>query len=301
MMIKNHNRKGVALISVMIIIALVSASVSLMWQRFGTDLKQTQYILTQTQALNHLYNLEAWAKTILIKDDETIDSLDEPWATQIPPIQLPSGTLHGRLIDLQSRLNINNLIDLKTDIYYPKFRLFFYDCLNRLNTQLNQQPMADTIFSYVVSQTPTPKSFEHISTLKNINTITIKDYLAIKPHLSALPELTAINMNTASKQILSCVHPQFSHSLVNQIIKKRKDQPFETMDQFWAFAHTLLPHLTIAQINESFLVELINVRSQYFLLETEMMINNNKQRGRSILYRKDGKITIMNRSYHQAQ
>ena len=299
-MINNHHRQGVALISVMIVIALISVSVGLMWQRFGTDLKQTQYILSQNQVLNHLYSMETWAKSILIKDDTTVDSLDEPWATQIPPIQIPGGSLHGRIIDLQSKLNINNLIDLKTDIYSPQYRAFFYDCLNRLNTQLNQQNMADTIFSYVVSQSPKPKLFEHASTIKNIKVITVEDYITIKPHLIALPELTAININTANNDILSCIHPQLSHSLVDQIIKQRKDQPFTTMDQFWPYAQTLLPHLTLAQIKDNFPVEFTNTFSYYFLLETEIIIDDNKLLGQTILQRKDGKISIMNRSYHQA-
>ena len=299
-MTNNHNRKGVALISVMIVITLISASVSLMWQHFGTDLKQTQYILNQTQTLNHLYSMESWVKSILAKDDATVDSLDESWAMEIPPIQIPGGSLHGRIIDLQSRLNINNLIDLKTDIYSPQYRAFFYGCLNRLNTQLNQQNMADTIFSYVVSQSPKPKLFEHASTIKNIEAITVQDYITIKPYLIALPELTAININTASNDILSCLHPQLSNSLVDQIIEQRKDQPFTTMKQFWTYAQTLLPHLTLAQIKDNFPVEFSNTFSHYFLLETEIIVDKNKLLGQSIMQRKDGKITIMNRSYHQA-
>ena len=56
------NRQGIAIISVLIVIALISASISLMFQRFGRDLNQTQYILIQNQALNHLYSLETWQK-----------------------------------------------------------------------------------------------------------------------------------------------------------------------------------------------------------------------------------------------
>ena len=93
---RNLNRQGVAIISVMIVIALISASVSLMLQRFGKDLQQTKYTLNQTQALNHLYSIEAWAKIILINDEPSVDSLGEDWATDITPIQIPGGTLHGK-------------------------------------------------------------------------------------------------------------------------------------------------------------------------------------------------------------
>ena len=57
---------------------------------------------------------------------------------------------------------------------------------------------------------------------------------------------------------------------------------------------------TLEEIKDSFPVEFTNTLSDYFLLETEIIIENNKLIGQTIMHRKDGKITIMNRSYHQA-
>ena len=294
------NRQGVAIISVMIVIALISASVSLMLQRFGKDLQQTKYTLNQTQALNHLYSIEAWAKIILSNDESGFDNLNEDWATAITPIEIEGGSLYGKLTDLQSRLNLNNLIDLKTDAYLPQYRSFFYDCINRLNTQLSQQAMADTIFSYAVNQPPKPKLFEQLAELKNIKTITEKDYLKIKPYLSTLPTLSPINLNTAGKEVLSCIHPQLSGDLVQKLIRYRKNQPFDSIDQFWSYAQSLMPNLTLEQIKVSFPGEYTNILSNYFILDTEITIEKNKLIGQTILHRKDGKITIMNRSYYQA-
>tara|TARA_B100000795_G_scaffold264091_1_gene244137 strand:- start:1075 stop:1980 length:906 start_codon:yes stop_codon:yes gene_type:complete len=294
------NRQGVAIISVMIVIALISASVSLMLQRFGKDLQQTKYTLNQTQALNHLYSIETWAKIILSNDESGFDNLNEDWATAITPIEIQGGSLYGKLTDLQSRLNLNNLIDLKTDAYLPQYRSFFYDCINRLNTQLSQQAMADTIFSYAVNQPPKPKLFEQLAELKNIKTITEKDYLKIKPYLSTLPTLSPINLNTAGKEVLSCIHPQLSGDLVQKLIRYRKNQPFDSIDQFWSYAQSLMPNLTLEQIKVSFPGEYTNILSNYFILDTEITIEKNKLIGQTILHRKDGKITIMNRSYYQA-
>ena len=297
---KTLNRQGIAIISVMIVIALISASVSLMLQRFGKDLQQTKYTLNQTQALNHLYSIETWAKIILSNDESGFDNLNEDWATAITPIEIEGGSLYGKLTDLQSRLNLNNLIDLKTDAYLPQYRSFFYDCINRLNTQLSQQAMADTIFSYAVNQPPKPKLFEQLAELKNIKTITEKDYLKIKPYLSTLPTLSPINLNTAGKEVLSCIHPQLSGDLVQKLIRYRKNQPFDSIDQFWSYAQSLMPNLTLEQIKVSFPGEYTNILSNYFILDTEITIEKNKLIGQTILHRKDGKITIMNRSYYLA-
>ena len=294
-----NNRQGIAIISVLIVIALISASVGLMFQRFDRDLKQTQYIVKQTQSLNHLYSLEAWAKSILLSDDLSIDNLDEIWATSITPIQVPGGSVYGKLIDLQSRLNLNNIIDLESNIYSPQYRSFFYDCINLINTQLQQQLMADTIFSHAVGQSPKPKLFDQLAEIRKIKSISIEDYIKIKPFLTTLPSLTPININTASKEVLSCIHPQLSGSLVNKVIQKRKNKAFGIIDEFWTFAHTLLPNLTIDEIKENFPAKFVNTVSDYFLLETSIVLEKNKLIGHTIFYRKDGKITIMNRSYHQ--
>ena len=296
---KNLNRQGIAIVSVLIVIALISASVSLMFQRFGKDLNQTHYVISQNQALNHLYSTEAWAKTILSSDDLIVDHLNEEWATLITTIQVQGGSIYGKLTDLQSTLNINNLIDLSTDAYSPQYRSFFYVCINLINTQLEQQAMADTIFSHVVSQSPKPKLFEQLAELKNIQSISMQDYIKVKSFISALPTLTSINVNTASKEVLSCIHPQLSGSLVDKVIQQRKSQAFNTIDEFWTYAHSLLPNLTLDEIKDGFPPKFTNITSDYFLLETRIIIEENKLIGRTILHRKDGKITVMNRSYNQ--
>ena len=297
---KSINRPGIAIVSVLIVIALISASASLMFQRFDRGLNQTHYIVSQNQALNHLYSIETWATSILSSDDLSVDHLNEAWSTLITPIQVQGGSIYGKLSDLQSRLNLNNLIDLSTDIYLPKYRSFFYDCTNRINTQLEQQAMADTIFSYVVNQNLKPTLFEQPAELKNIQSISLEDYIKLKPLVSSLPTLTSINVNTASKEVLSCIHPQLSGSLVEKVIQKRKSQAFNSVDDFWIYAHSLLPNLSLDEIKESLPAIFINTTSSYFLLETKIIIDENKLIGRTTLHRKDGKITIMNRSYHQA-
>ena len=297
----NSSQTGIALISTMIIIALISASVALMWQRFGKDLEYTAHTLTQTQAVNHLYSVESWAKSILLKDDAKLDSLDDDWAQEIPPIPIPGGLLSGRLTDLNSKLNINNLIDLKSDPHSPQYRSFFSNCLNSLNTSLEQDYMSDLVFFYVSSRAPKPRLFEHKVELKNIQTIPLKDYQTIKPFMTALPNLTTININTAGTHVLSCLNTNISPDVADQIITHRNNKPFTTINGFWNYAKTLLPNLTIEQIKLDFPKEFINTTSQYFLLEMEITLNNNKLIAKSILHRKDGKITVMNRSYYQVQ
>jgi len=296
----NSNQKGVALITTMIIIALISTSVALMWQRFGKDLESTKYASDQSLALNYLYSIEGWAKSILLKSNNRANSLKDDWAQDIPLIPIPEGLISGKITDLHSMLNINNLIDLETNPYSPTYRLFFHNCLNTINTDLEQDHMADLIFSHAVNQLPKPKIFEHIVELKDIEEITPSDYQTISPFITSLPNLTVININTASKNILKCLNTNISHGIANQIISKREDGIFSNINEFWNYMKSLSPGVSIERIQQDFPVGFVNTHSRYFLLEAKITINNNKFITKTILNKKDGKITVMSRTYYQA-
>lgn len=64
------------------------------------------------QAYQYATGMEDWAGVILSNDlkKNNKDSLDEDWATVIPPIPIPGGHMKGQLFDLQARININDLL-----------------------------------------------------------------------------------------------------------------------------------------------------------------------------------------------
>ncbi|SFV89433.1 General secretion pathway protein K [hydrothermal vent metagenome] len=291
----NTRQQGVVLIGVLIIVALISAVVALTWQQQHKNFILTQYTQTQQQALNYVYSMESWAKVILLRDKNIeIDSLDEDWATEIPPIPVQGGQIHGKISDLQAKLSINNIINIKPN--KVTFNNAFSLCLNRLNKNLEQVQMSDLIFTYItelLANTPALKfKFEHISSLKNIVGIQAKEYYKIKTHLNALPKDTKININTAGKEILSCLHPDLSEYSVEGLIDKR---PFSTPKKALEALKKILPNSKISK--DTFPESLRATSSNYFMLESTVKIGDNTLSAKTIFHRKNNKINIINRSY----
>ena len=52
-----------------------------------------------------------WARQILYEDGRAgpVDHLGEPWAYALPPTPIEGGTIEGRIVDAQGRINLNNI------------------------------------------------------------------------------------------------------------------------------------------------------------------------------------------------
>lgn len=105
-------QKGAALLIALVIMSIaMGIAVNIMFrQQLHTRLAVN--ISNLEQIYPYATGLEDWARTILnldAKDSPDTDDLTEAWATEIPPIPIPGGTMSGRLFDLQSKFNLNNL------------------------------------------------------------------------------------------------------------------------------------------------------------------------------------------------
>jgi type II secretory pathway component PulK len=170
------NEKGVVLVSVLIIVAMISLVVSLMWQQQVANLNSTRNIIHTNQAISYLYSIEVWAQSILRNDDVKVDHLEEDWATIIPPIEVPNGKIHGKIVDMQAHFNINRLLSINKDATQVYLNPNYMNCLNKLNTSLEQDFMSDFMLEYINQQRPIQK-FKHLSELRKVEGIEYKDYI----------------------------------------------------------------------------------------------------------------------------
>ncbi|AYQ56482.1 General secretion pathway protein K [Bathymodiolus thermophilus thioautotrophic gill symbiont] len=287
---KSHE-KGVVLISVLIIVAMISLVVNMMWQQQALSLKNTENSIYTQQAVNYLYSMESWVKSILKKDDHKIDELGEDWATTIPPIPVPNGTIEGKIFDLQARFNINKLLQTKKDesrVYIdPDYRGF----LDMLNTMLEQDYMSDPILEHINAQQSLPK-FEHISQLKLVEGISLKNYLKIRPYLYAYENIEAkVNINTASEEVITALYPDS----VEEIISGR---PFKSTDDVYKIIRKPLTGTALRQAKKKF-ETLIDIKSDYFLLEANVNINDIHLKAQTLFHRQEKSINIVERTYRQ--
>ena len=82
--------KGAALITVLMIVALATVAVVDMVSHQDMDLRLTRSREALGQARYVALGAERWAAAVLYQDrqDSTLDSLDEDWATVLPPVPL---------------------------------------------------------------------------------------------------------------------------------------------------------------------------------------------------------------------
>ena len=118
---KQHARQqGVALIIALVITTIAVSLASLAMYRQQLHIRLTGNISNLEQAYEYAVGMEDWSKKILekdYKDNPKVDSLQEDWAFELPPIPIPGGSLKGQLFDLQGRINLNSLI-----AHFPKIK-----------------------------------------------------------------------------------------------------------------------------------------------------------------------------------
>ena len=130
-------------------------------------------------------------------------------------------------------------------------------------------------------------------------------YTAISKEISTLPTnygnknevtKTPINVNTASEKVLGAIG--FTPDAVTNILEVRKDEPFESIDAFKGLA--VVENVLISENNPDGLVDPldIDVKSEYFLLEGKVEINNTRLFINSILWRnQNGVVSVIMRDF----
>lgn len=292
------SERGIALVSVMIIVALIASSVAVMLNTQHRTFNHTQTTVEHQQALQHLFSVETWVMSMLKEDEPKIDDLSENWATEIPPIPVPNGMLQGRLIDLQSKLNLNAIINIDAQTGLVTYNTEYLQSANRLSQSLGLTTLGDAVYGLASTQSAQPEFFKHTQVLLKNQLMTRAEYLSLQPFITVLPTKTAINVNTAPKEVLMSLHPNLDEYTAQDLIETRQDQPFETIDAFYQGLHQRMSYLTLEQLKKDIPQALIDIKTEYFLLESTIQYGESTLIGHSVLQRKDGHITLLNRQFY---
>ena len=243
------NARGVALITALLITALVgSLAATLAWDN-ALDIRRTMVMLYRDQAIQVAVGSEGWVQSILRDDlaQTQNDHLDEIWATDIPPLPIDSenvqGTIYGKLEDLQGRFNVNNLIDgngegdpvvqeqfarlLQALELDPRIVAATIDWLD--TDQLEELPdgAEDPLYSGLAPSYRTPdQPISNITELSAINGMDLASFEILLPHVIALPRGTQINVNTASIPVLQSLGPNITLGDAEGLVQLREGGVF---------------------------------------------------------------------------
>jgi general secretion pathway protein K len=109
---KLHKQQGVALITVMLIVALCAVIASQMTARLQVQMQRSANVSFNQQAYWYAMGAEAFTKRVLIKvftAEPNVTNLGQAWAEGETTFPVDFGEITGEITDLQSCLNLNAL------------------------------------------------------------------------------------------------------------------------------------------------------------------------------------------------
>lgn len=313
-MIKNQSQHGVALLTILVMVALATILAATIAKRQSNTAENTGYLMRQDQSLLYAKSAEAFFSELLIQDSDngsSIDHLQENWAKPMPPFPVEDGAVSGRLLDESGKFNLNNLVksDGKVD---EAAKRWFEKLLQRvgLPAELSQAVIdwqdsddettgamgAESNYyqglnpPYLASNT----MFHSVDELKLVKGFEGKNYDLIKPYVTALPEQTKVNMNTASALLLASIDPRVDVNALDQELKAKLSNLtyFNNVDDLWK----LNAFSGVEDQAKNDVAGLLDSKSNYFTAQIEVVLSERKRQFTSSMVRKDRQVTVYSRS-----
>ena len=281
-----RQQRGVALITAILIMALVTTlTFSLEWDN-SLDLRRTYVSMYREEAIQAAIGAESWVRILLQQDanDSETDHLGEIWASELPVLPLGGpgdsiqGEIYGQIEDLQGRFNINNLIDQEGEVDQPSLEQF-RRLLIALGIDVRFAGIAadwvdanrDSGFpdgaedSIYTGFTPPYRAANQVLTstselaaLEGMDKATMDTLL---PHITALPGRTRINVNTATASVLLSLDEDLSPADVEGLLAEREQGGFADVNDSFS-----------SLVSEDVLREL-DVSSEYFQLKVIVRVD----------------------------
>jgi general secretion pathway protein K len=301
---KTHER-GIALITVMLVLAVVTVALVSMSSDRQMDTCRTENQLRSTQAWEYLHGLEAWAKNQLRADlvENKNDTDTDLWNKPLSTTNSPEGTIDGEITDLQGLINLNNsIVDGKIsdkDVLILKRLLINLDIkpelidaiLDWIDTDMEiRYPNGAEDETYSLKSPPYRSAntlFSDVSELLLVQGITEKDYKKLLPYVYVSKGHEPLNVNTASAFVLRCLADNITKNQAESILRAH-GKPFIKVEDF--LKDEAMSGLNIDKTS-------LSVDSNQFLLSAHINMGKNSFVFQSQLMRsEEGIVTVVRRS-----
>ena len=282
-----NQQRGVALITAMLLMALITTlTYSLKWDN-ELDLRRTYVSMFREEAIQAALGAESWVLTILRQDaqDSQTDHLGEIWASEFPvlPVGGPGdsiqGEIYGDLTDLSGRFNINNLVNsegevdqgsleqfqrlllaLGLDVRLAGFALDWIDADRETSFPDGAE---DSLYTGIIPPYRTANQIlsspSELAALEGMDKDTMDILL---PHITALPGRQSINVNTATAAVLQSLDENISLADVESLLAEREAGGFTDINK--SFGTLIQDQDVINQLAET---------SDYFQLKVVVRVD----------------------------
>ena len=234
----HQQSRGAALVVAMLLTAL-GAAVAVQMIVPLSGWMEREYRARDTQASYTLADAaSSWAITVLAGDLRLgpIDHYGELWATPLPPTPVEGGTIEGRITDLQSRFNLNNIAPrgVKSPANVTLAKVLFAQAgvpVSLVDT------MADAIDRDELTDDGQSERQRYGRALRNAPLTRFADLLevpgftdafvrSLSATLIVLPEASPVNANTAPRSLIAAAFAAASADAIDKVLLRRAQQPF---------------------------------------------------------------------------
>ncbi|WP_286264531.1 type II secretion system minor pseudopilin GspK [Thalassotalea atypica] len=293
-----HRQRGIALITVMLVVALVAIVATEMSGRLMLQMQRSANIQMNQQAFWYAMGAEAFAKRVIIQaqeENEKVTHREQNWAQGYQNFPVDFGEISGEIKDLHACLNLNALREEGNEtpkngnVKKAPAKAALEELIVNLNIegvgQFEAEYMSDSLSDWLDSNDGiasaggaedndyAAKEHPYLTAnhyLANVNELRLVEHFSVpvinelKAHVCVIPQsnIHKININT-----LDAEHPQLLQSLLGidaqkaaDILAARDDKGFETIDEFFN-----LPEVTSVNFTDDQKQQFV-VDSEYFKL-----------------------------------
>lgn len=304
-----RQQRGVALITAILIVALVTAIGVSMASKQQLDIRRSANLLHNDKAYLFALGAEDFARNMLewdlTKNTTKVDHPNEDWA-QTVSVPVEGVMLSGELQDQQGLFNLNSLLtaDGETNtLMLERFKRLLravgveeaiaQAVLDWQDEDINPRHNGGAEDDHYMLQQPPYRAandrFVSVSELLLVNGVSHEAYTLLAPHVTALDDISlGININTATAAVLACLSDTLTLADGEALIEAREEEGFDKIDEF-----IKQPLLSNHKLDKNFLT----VQSSYFMLNAVAEFEDNQAKLNSLLFRADdGKVSVLMRS-----
>ena len=254
-----------------------------------------------------------WARLILTEDGRgsgsKADFLSEPWAVPLQEAKLSTflaaekgvttvdsgddsleAFLSGEIVDLQSKLNVRNLL-LTDGTANPAGRISFvrlFEALGlppaQLDTLAANLRFAADLSSENRSGPMAPLMPQRVDQLVWLG-LTPETVAALQPFVTLLPVTTTVNLNTASAEVIYASVDGLSMADAQRLVLERDRSHFRNIGNASELVGSVAP--------TAFKGEQVSVQSEYFESRGRLRLGNITVEERSVIKRSVGSVKAL--------
>lgn len=322
-----RTQRGVALIIILMLVAIMAAIAATMSERLFTQFKRVGNQINHQQAYWYAIGAEALAQKAIeqsYKDDKDSVNLSQPWAKQAMTFSLDYGTLKGKIVDKQACFNLNALASVTTSTSSAASPYLVQVLQHLIDTTGIDGYQAETIAKSTWSYVSNSQSVQGItgindsqyeslspaylpadglmadsSEFRAVSGVTGKVMLQLQPLLCTLPSTEwALNVNTIGPEqanlLVALFYPNLSESNAKDLIASRPKKGWTSVSDFMSSS-------VLAALSEDTRTnaeKYLAIDSAYFGMDAQVFVGESRVRIRSLLFSKDRKTaTVIRRRF----